>query len=332
MGRALRLAAEADYRTSPNPMVGAILLGVDGRLVGEGFHRAAGAPHAEISALTRAGDRARGGTAYVTLEPCAHHGQTPPCVDAIIRAGVRRVVMAMHDPDRQAAGGANRLRAAGVEVSEGVRGAEARRLNEFFTTHRLTGRPFVSAKFAASLDGRIATRTRDARWITGDRARAHGHRLRHRYDAILVGSGTVLADDPELSARFLGARQPLRVILDGRRRVPAEARVLRGPHVIDAGRDLPGLLDRLGSMGVISLLVEGGAGVHGSFFDEGLVDRVYVYISPRLIGGDRAISAVAGLGPAAIADAPPLENVAVRRLGPDLLISGDVHRHRRRPG
>jgi diaminohydroxyphosphoribosylaminopyrimidine deaminase/5-amino-6-(5-phosphoribosylamino)uracil reductase len=191
--------------------------------------------------------------------------------------------------------------------------------------HRTTGRPFVSAKFAASLDGKIATRTGDSRWITGEEARAHAHVLRHRHDAILVGVGTVLEDDPELSARFPGARQPLRVVLDSRGRTPAAARLRGGPHLVDDGRDLPGLLDRLGGMDVLSLLVEGGATVHGSFFDQRLVDRVYAYLSPTIIGGGQAPTAVAGAGAERMADAFRLALVETTVLGTDILVSGDVH-------
>ena len=326
MAQAIQLAAKADFWTSPNPMVGAILVTSDGAVAGEGFHRRAGAPHAEVVALEAAGPAARGGTLYVSLEPCSHLGRTPPCVDAIVAAGVRRVVVAMEDPDRRVAGGGLRtLRDAGLDVKVGPLEEEARRLNEFYVKHRTTGRPFVSAKFAASLDGKIATRTGDSKWITGEEARAHAHVLRHRHDAVLVGVGTVLQDDPELSARFPGARQPLRVVLDSRGRTPADARLRTGPHLVDDGRDLPGLLDRLGGMDVLSLLVEGGARVHGSFFDQRLVDRVYAYLSPTIIGGGQAPAAVAGAGAARMAEAVRLALVEAIPLGTDLMVSGDVH-------
>lgn len=330
MRRALRLAAQADFRTSPNPMVGAVLLDRDGRLAGEGFTSPwLGGPHAEVNALRRAGDDARGGTAYVTLEPCCHQGRTPPCTDALIAAGLERVVVAIRDPDPRVNGrGLVQLQQAGVAVSEGVESGPAARLNEFYLKHRKTGKPFVSAKFAVSLDGRIATRTGDSRWITSPQARAHAHRLRHQHDAILVGVNTVLADDPELSARSEGARQPLKVILDSRGRTPTDARVRTGEHLIDDGRDLTKLLEALGRNGVQSLLIEGGATVHGSFFDQGLVDKVYAYMSPLVIGGAQAPPAVGGEGPEALKDAYRLHDVATRRLGADLLISGYVHRDR----
>jgi len=329
MARAIALAARASYRTSPNPMVGAVVVDARGEPVGEGYHRRPGAPHAEAEAIVAAGERARGGTLYVSLEPCAHQGRTPPCVEAIVAAGLRRVVVAMLDPDPRVRGrGVERLREAGIGVDVGPLEARARRLNEFYVKHRSTGRPFVSVKFAASLDGKIATRTGHSRWITGPAARAHAHRLRHRHDAILVGVNTVLRDDPALTARFPGAPQPLKIVLDSRGRTPTTAKVREGRLLIDRGRDLPGLLDRLGSMGIISLLVEGGATVHGSFFDAGLVDRVYAYLAPVIVGGREAPSAVGGRGPAAVTESLRLHRLHVERLGEDLLIVGDVHRDR----
>jgi diaminohydroxyphosphoribosylaminopyrimidine deaminase/5-amino-6-(5-phosphoribosylamino)uracil reductase len=329
MARAIALAARARHRTSPNPMVGAVVVDARGEPAGEGYHRRPGAPHAEVEALRAAGERARGGTLYVSLEPCVHQGRTPPCTEAVVAAGLRRVVVAMLDPDPRVSGrGLERLREAGIEVELGPLEARARKLNEFYVKHRSTGRPFVSVKFAASLDGKIATRTGHSRWITGPLARAHAHRLRHRHDAILVGVNTVLRDDPALTARFPGARQPLKIVLDSRGRTPPTARVRDGRFLIDGGRDLPGLLDRLGSMGIISLLVEGGATVHGSFFDAGLVDRVYAYLAPIVVGGREAPSAVGGRGPAVVTESLRLHRLRIQRLGDDLLIVGDVHRDR----
>ena len=330
MARALRLARRADYRTSPNPMVGCVVA-AGGVAVGEGLHERAGGPHAEVVALRAAGDRARGATVYVTLEPCSHHGRTPPCARALIEAGVARVVIAMLDPDPRVQGrGVRLLRDHGVHVDIGVGAEEASELNRAYLHHRLTGRPLVSAKFACTLDGRIATRTGESRWITGEVARRHAHRLRHEHDAVLVGVGTVLADDPLLTARFPGARQPLKVVLDRQGRTPETARVRLGPAplLIDSGEDLPGLLECLGGRGVLSLLVEGGARVLGSFFDAGLVDRVYAYLNPSVLGGERAPMAVAGVGAATLAERTRLARVRSERLGDDILISGDVHRDR----
>jgi diaminohydroxyphosphoribosylaminopyrimidine deaminase / 5-amino-6-(5-phosphoribosylamino)uracil reductase len=349
--RALELARQADYRTSPNPMVGAVVVDANGLMAGEGFHRKAGEPHAEEEALAAAGERARDGTLYVNLEPCAHFHRTPSCAQAAIDAGVIRVVVSMSDPDERVQGaGLRMLESAGIETTVGVLEERAKRLNEFYIKHRLTGRPFVAAKFAMSLDGKIATRSGESRWITGEEARADGHRLRHSHDAILVGVNTVIADDPELTARIDGhdSRQPLRVVLDSQLRIRQSARivgantliattkagrvggaeVLRLPAAADGRVNLPALLDELGQRGILSLLVEGGAEVHASFFAEGLVDKVHVYVAPRMIGGRAAPGPLAGEGVEHLADATQLNDVDFVRLGDDLLITGyvDVHR------
>ena len=332
-------------------MVGAVVLDRSGVLAGEGYHRMAGRTHAEQEALEVAGELARGGTLYVNLEPCTHAHRQPSCAEAVLKSGVRRVVISMADPDpRVNGGGIKMLQAAGVEVVLGVQADRAWRLNEFYIKHRLTGRPFVTAKFAMSLDGKIATRSGESRWITGSESRAHSHLLRHAHDAILVGVGTVLADDPELTARVEGSdpRQPLRVVLDSQLRTPPTAKVV-GPNTLIATTRagavgqaetllLPGsgdgriglkpLLDELGRRGILSLLVEGGANVHGSFFAEGLVDKVHVYIAPIVIGGNEAPSPVAGEGAKRLTDATRLRDVDTARIGDDLLITGyvDVHR------
>jgi len=332
-------------------MVGAVVLGADGLVAGEGYHREAGHMHAEEEALAAAGDRARGGTIYVNLEPCSHSHRSPSCAQALVDAGVRRVVASMVDPDERMRGAGFRLlETAGVETVVGVHEERAAKLNEFYVKHRLTGRPFVTAKFAMSLDGKIATRTGESRWITGEEARADGHRLRHIHDAILVGVNTVIADDPELSVRVEGgeSRQPLRVVVDSHLRIRQSARIV-GPNTLiattrqgrvgaaevvrlPAGADgrvsLPALLDELGSRGMLSLLVEGGAEVHASFFGNGLVDKVYTYIAPRLIGGREAPGALGGDGVEHLAASTRLRDMDFTRLGDDLLITGyvDVHR------
>ena len=332
-------------------MVGAVVLDSGGNLAGEGFHRGAGKPHAEQEALQQAGDRAHGGTLYVNLEPCAHLHRTPSCAEAIILASLRRVVVSMSDPDERVHGaGIAKLQAAGIETVIGVHEERAVRLNEFYVKHRLTGRPFVTAKFAMSLDGKIATRTGESRWITSEESRLHGHRLRHIHDAILVGVNTVIIDDPELTARLEGegARQPLRVILDSQLRTRVSAKAV-GPNTLIAttrpggmggaevvrlpatgnGRvSLAPLLDELGKRGILSLLVEGGSEVHASFFAEGLVDKVQVYIAPRLIGGREAPGPVGGAGVERLVEAIPLREMDATRLGNDLLVTGyvDVHR------
>lgn len=349
--RALELALQADYATSPNPMVGAVVLDSSGTLVGEGFHHRAGDPHAEQQALTAAGDQALGGTLYVSLEPCAAH-RNPSCADAIIDAGLKRVVISMLDPDQRVRGaGIAKLRAAGIDTVVGLHEERALRLNEFYVKHRLTGRPFVSAKFAMSLDGKIATRSGESRWITSEESRLHGHRLRHIHDAILVGVNTVMIDDPELTTRLEGvaaARQPLRVVVDSQLRLRMSARVVgpntliattRGgrmgaaevvkfPATTDGRVALQPLLDELGRRGILSLLVEGGSTVHASFVSEGLVDKVYAYVAPSLIGGREAPSPLGGTGVEHLAEAVRLRELDATRLGADLLITGyvDVHR------
>ena len=331
-------------------MVGAVVLDSAGNLAAEGYHHGPGSPHAEQEALAAAGDHAHDGTLYVNLEPCAHLHRTPPCADAIILAGLKRVVISMSDPDERVRGaGIAKLEAAGIETVVGVHEERAMRLNEFYVKHRLTGRPFVSAKFAMSLDGKIATRTGESRWITGEEARLHGHLLRHIHDAILVGVNTVIADDPELTTRHEGdeVRQPLRVVLDSQLRLRMSAKVV-GPNTLIAttrvgrmgaaevlklpaapdGRvSLEPLLDELGKRGILSLLVEGGSEVHASFLAAGLVDKVHAYIAPRLIGGREAPGAVGGAGVERLAKAVPLRELDVTRLGDDLLITGYVGVH-----
>ncbi|HEY1455346.1 MAG TPA: bifunctional diaminohydroxyphosphoribosylaminopyrimidine deaminase/5-amino-6-(5-phosphoribosylamino)uracil reductase RibD [Candidatus Dormibacteraeota bacterium] len=348
---AIGLAAKADFGTSPNPMVGAVVLDRAGQLAGEGFHAHAGGPHAEQVALAQAGDRAMGGTLYVNLEPCSHAHRTPPCAQAVIDAGVARVVVSMADPDERVRGaGLRMLEQAGVATTVGTHGERARRLNEFYVKHRTTGRPFVTAKFAMSLDGKIATRTGESRWITAEAARLHGHRLRHMHDAILVGVNTVVTDDPLLTSRIEGqdTRQPLRVVVDSQLRIRQSARVV-GPGTLiattragrvgaaevvrlppdEAGRvSLPALLDELGKRNLISLLVEGGGEVHASFFAAGLVDKVHAYLAPSVIGGREAPGPVGGPGVERLAEAVRLQELDVVRLGDDLMITGyvDVHR------
>jgi len=353
MEQAIELAASADYHTSPNPMVGAVVVR-DGKVVGMGAHMRAGEPHAEVHALNTAGDAARGADLYVTQEPCSHHGRTPPCVDAVIAAGVKRVVIGMQDPNPKVDGrGISALRAAGITVISGVLEQRVRKLNEFFVKHVTTGMPFVTAKFAMSLDGRIATHSGESRWITSDEARQEVHRLRHMHDAILVGANTVLRDDPNLTTRLPeGGRSPLRVVVDSRLRVPFEARIFgqesgsvllatsdrargdrlrefekRGVPVVvlpaDHGRvGLPDLLRHLGEREAISLLIEGGSSMHGSAFDQRLVDKVVAFVAPRIIGGIEAPGAVGGHGVDALSDAHALRDVEVRSIGPDVMIAG----------
>ena len=354
MQRALALARQALGRVSPNPAVGAVLVR-DGRVVGEGFTRPPGGPHAEVVALEQAGEAARGSTLYVSLEPCCHRGRTPPCTEAIIAAGVAEAHMSILDPDPNVSGrGRDELAAAGIAVQLGEGEQEARRLNEAYIKHRTTGLPFVIAKFAASLDGRIAAASGDSRWISGPESRQWAHEQRATVDAIAVGVNTILVDDPQLTARPGGQeseRQPLRVVADSGGRTPANARVLQGPgraliatsdrsdpswrqameaagaEVLVLPRDgdsldVGALLKALAERGVLSLLVEGGGILLGSLFDQELVDKVQVIIAPLIIGAVEAPPAVAGRGAHRLAQAWRLREVAVERLGDDTLIIG----------
>jgi len=316
MRRAIAAAASVRARTSPNPWVGAVLRSVQGEEF-DGATAPPGGPHAEVVALRAAGERARGATLYVTLEPCAHHGRTPPCTGAVTGAGVRRVVVALEDPDPQVAGrGLAELRAAGVEVELGVGAPEAAEQLAPYLKHRRTGRPWVVLKLAATLDGRIAAPDGSARWLTGPEARADAHGLRACSDAVLVGAGTVRADDPALTARLEPApeHQPLRVVLG---QAPAGARVQPALEL----RGEPGeVLDELGAKGVLQVLVEGGATVAHAFHRAGVVDRYVVYLAPALFGGDDAVPMFRGRGAATVAELWRGRLVGVERLGADLRV------------
>jgi diaminohydroxyphosphoribosylaminopyrimidine deaminase / 5-amino-6-(5-phosphoribosylamino)uracil reductase len=352
MAGAVALAASANYWTSPNPMVGCVIAR-DGEVVASGFHRRAGQPHAEIEALHMAGARAAGADVYISLEPCVHQGRTPPCVDALVAAQPRRVVVAMQDPNPRVDGrGVEALRAAGIEVRIGVDEDVARKLNEFYVKHITTGIPFVTGKFAASLDGRTATAAGESRWLTSPEARELAHVLRHQHDAVMVGVNTVRIDDPLLTTRIDGGRSPLRVIVDSALRVPADARVLdqaearvlvatteradraridelrkRGVDVVvvasAGGRvQLDALLRTLGERDVISVLIEGGATLLGAAFDAAVVDKVVAMLAPRVIGGSAAPGAIGGQGVARLAGAGLLRDVTVDRAGPDVVVTG----------
>jgi diaminohydroxyphosphoribosylaminopyrimidine deaminase / 5-amino-6-(5-phosphoribosylamino)uracil reductase len=349
MARAVALAEGGRGATSPNPMVGAVLVR-DQRVVGEGFHQAAGRAHAEAVALAAAGAAAEGATCYVTLEPCAHHGRTPPCADALVAAGVARVVAAMADPDPRVDGaGLARLRAAGVAVTVGVGAGPAAEQNAAYLTHRRLGRPRITLKAAASLDGKVAAPDGTSQWITGPAARADGHRLRAEADAVAVGAGTALADDPRLTVRLPGhaARQPLRVLVDAAGRVRASGHLFDGEAetlvattpaapaaAVDAwkaagaevlickeapaGVDLDDLGGALGERGVLELLVEGGPRLQASLWAAGLADRLVWYLAPLAIGGDGAPGLLGGPGAATLAEARRLRLASVDRLGDDL--------------
>jgi diaminohydroxyphosphoribosylaminopyrimidine deaminase/5-amino-6-(5-phosphoribosylamino)uracil reductase len=358
MHTALELAARGAGFVAPNPMVGAVVVR-EGQVVGRGYHQAVGGPHAEVHAIDDAGARARGATLYVTLEPCNHHGRTPPCTRKILEAGIRKVVVAVADPNLDVAGGGNAyLQSRGVQVVCGVCRDQAARLNESFFKYVRTRMPFVVLKMAATLDGRIATRTGDARWVTGPEARARVHGLRHAMDAIMIGVGTVLADDPQLTTRLDEGPgvDPTRIILDTHLRMPDTARMLQqgssaetwvvcGPgadpdnkkrlmdqgalilesNIADGRIDLAALMRDLGGRGVTSLLIEGGAQVAAAALRAGIVDKVLFFYAPKILGGDDGVSMFSGPGPGKMGESLPLHHMEIDRVGTDLLVSGYLH-------
>src|SRR4051812_7116440 len=332
MARARELGLRVLGTTSPNPPVGAVVLDASGAVAGEGATSPPGGPHAEVHALTQAGDRARGGTAVVTLEPCAHTGRTGPCADALIAAGIRRVVVAVPEPTRLAQGGAERLRAAGIDLELGVEQAEAElgALGAWLTGAR-EQRPHVVWKVATTLDGRVAARDGTSRWITGPEARAEVHRLRAGCDAVLIGSGTALVDDPQLPARDAEGckveRQPLRVVLDRRGRLPSTARVFDdgAPTLVSRAPDPPALLAELFDRGVRRVLLEGGPTLAAAFLAEGLVDEAVVHLAPTLLGAGAPM--VGDLGIPTISAALHLQVVAVTRMGGDVEVRLRPTRH-----
>lgn len=353
MARSLALAARGAGQVSPGPLVGCVVVDGRGEVVGEGFYLFEGVKHAETLALEQAGSRARGATAYVTLEPHAHTGRTPPCTEALIRAGIARVVVPVEDPNPLVSGrGFDKLREANVEVTIGVLAAEAERLNEKYFHALRRGRPFVHLKLACSLDGRIATSTGHARWISGPESRARAHQMRREYDAILVGSGTAVKDDPLLTDRsgLPRRRLLLRVVLDEHLRLGPQSQLARtaratpalvftsekadaqrvseleacGVEVLSAaagGRDLPAVLEELRRREVQSLIIEGGAGVAGAFLRAGLVDKASFFVAPLILGSD-ALGAVNGAGPLTVPEATRLRDVETHRHGDDIEITG----------
>ena len=355
MARALRAAQSGD--PSPNPHVGAVVAR-GSELISVGFHPRCGGPHAETVALRRAGEKARGATLYVTLEPCNHFGRTPPCVDAIIAAGIQRVVVGAADPLPHKRGGYARLRRAGIEVAHGVLGERAERAIDDFRKHRLQGLPFVTLKAAVTLDGRTAARSGESKWITGAAARAEVHKMRARSDAVLVGVGTVLADDPELTVRAVRGRDPMRVVLDSQLRTPTRAKLVRSANQVrtlivhahgapvqraaklraqgveliavarsrraSAGLDPTAALRALAERGIVRLLVEGGAHIHAALLEAGLVDSAAVFVAPRVLGDMQAIPMVAGTAARRLQDAFVLVQPEIVRLGDDVLFRGPV--------
>jgi diaminohydroxyphosphoribosylaminopyrimidine deaminase / 5-amino-6-(5-phosphoribosylamino)uracil reductase len=356
MRAALKLAKRGKGRTSPNPMVGALVVR-DGRVVGQGYHHRAGEPHAEVLALRQAGDKARDATLYVTLEPCSHKGRTPPCAPQVIASGVTRVVAAMQDPNPKVSGsGFAILKNAGIQVISGVMEAEARAVNDFYIKHITTGEPYVILKGAMTLDGKIATAGGLSRWITGEAARRDAHKLRAEVDAVLIGITTLLNDNSRLTCRLPGAaRQPYRIVLDTRLRARPDLEFCKlatdGKSIVVTSPDadpkkaqrleksgckilhvkterktgriaIPALLAALGKMDITSLLVEGGGTVHDAFLRAGRVDRVVIYVAPKILGGAHSRTLVDGIGFPSLDSAPRLKDIKITRLNTDIKIQG----------
>jgi len=357
MQHALELAAMAIGRTNPNPMVGAVIV-KNGQVIGQGYHHKAGTPHAEVHALNKAGENAAGATLYVTLEPCSHFGRTPPCADAVIKAGIKRTVIAGVDPNPQVAGrGIQRLREAGIEVNVGVLAKEAARLNEVFFKYIQTGVPLVALKTAMTIDGKIAANSGDSKWITGEDARKYVHQLRNVYDAILVGIGTVLKDDPMLNTRLKAQhiRDPIRIIIDGRLDLSPESNISKTAklqktlvfcsesanltkrlkleslgieiHSLNCNPDiipLERVIEVLGEMGICSLLVEGGGEVNAYLLEHHLIDKVYWFVAPKIVGGRLAPSPIGGQGIDYMRDAVALTSIDLIRFADDIMITGYI--------
>ena len=350
MRRALRVAERGRGKVSPNPLVGAVVVR-DDRIVGEGAHLQVGGPHAEVNAFAKAGESSHGADLYVTLEPCSFHGRTPPCTEAVLAAGIKRVYCAIQDPDERVAGKSfAKLKEAGLEVEVGLCKTEARRLNAAYIKHRTQGLPLVLLKLAQTLDGRIAAQGGDARWITGEEARRHVHRWRSWVDAVIVGAGTVLADDPLLTVRHVKGRDPRPIVIDGRLRTSAEARIYRRPGAIlvtaeqnstdrrqayahkgaevwtfpaeDGCIDLHLPLARAAKEGMTTVLIEGGGTLAAAALNDQVVDRVQFYLAPRLMG--TGVEAIGDLGVERATEAIGLSEVRTRRLGPDLLYTAEV--------
>lgn len=354
MRRAIELARKGAGWTSPNPMVGAVIV-KEGRVIGEGWHKKCGDLHAERNAFAALTEPAQGATLYVTLEPCCHHGRTPPCTEAIIEHGIGRVVIGSRDPNPLVSGkGTALLRAHGIVVEEDFLREECDALNPVFFHYITTRRPYVVMKYAMTLDGKIATRTGASQWITGEMARRHVHQLRGRYSAIMAGIGTVLADDPLLNCRIDGGHQPVRIIVDSHLRIPVESQLVQtaedhrtvlvcsdtipekenvlhnfGVEVLripgqDGRVDLRALMEYLGREQIDSVLIEGGGQIHEAALRAGLINHVCAYVAPKLFGGDRAITPVEGMGVSLPSEGATLNNLQISRLGEDLLLEYDV--------
>ncbi len=351
---ALNLAKRGKGKTSPNPMVGAIIV-KDGKIVGKGYHKKAGKPHAEINALRDAGEKAKEGTLYINLEPCVHYGKTPPCTDTIIKNRIKRVVIGMKDPNPVVSGkGIKKLKKHNIDVSVGILEEKCRRLNEVFCKYITTRMPFVILKAASTLDGKIATKIGNSKWITSEKSREYVHRLRNEVDGILVGIETLIKDNPLLTTRIRGGKNPIRIIVDTKLRIPIDSKVLsisEGETIIattslaskekiriledmnikillidlDNNRvDLLKLMKELGKRGITSILLEGGSKINGSFIDKGIVDKVYLFFAPKIMGGRESIPIFSGKDIENLNDIINLRELNIKRIDRDILISGYI--------
>lgn len=358
MARALEISQKAKGYTSPNPMVGCVIV-KGGKIIGEGYHKCYGQLHAERNALKNCKEDPREATLYVTLEPCCHYGKTPPCTDAIIEHGIKKVVIGAMDPNPKVAGkGVSILREHGIEIQTGVLEKECLEANEIFFHYILTKKPFVAMKYAMTLDGKIATFTGSSKWITSEKAREHVHQLRHQYQGIIIGVGTVLKDDPMLNCRIEGGLNPIRIICDSALQTPLNSNIVKSAHEISTiiayckansvkekelklagidllkleknrrglGINLSDLLIKLGEKNIDSVLIEGGGTLHGSALEEGIVNKVYAYIAPKLVGGSGALSPVEGRGVEHMKDAVELVDTKYFSLGKDFVIEGKIEK------
>ena len=357
MRLALDLARKAEGKTSPNPVVGAVVV-KSGMIIAKGYHKRAGSPHAEIIALRKAGRKSIGADLYVNLEPCSHHGKTPPCTEAIIAAGIKRVVLGIRDPNRLVRGkGIRFLKKQGIEVDVGILKRDCKEVNETFIKYITTGRPWVILKSALSLDGKVATHAGDSRWISGPKAREYAHQLRNKVDAVLVGAGTVRVDDPRLTVRLnkKGIRNPVRIVVAGKQPIPVSSKIfnnalrerviyattisqslsqkkkleLKGVKLLSMKYkrkkvDLSLLMDKLGEMGITSIMIEGGAEISGDALKEKIVDKVIYFIAPKIIGGKRAPGPVGGQGISKLKDFIQAKDMSVAKLGDDFVIEAKI--------
>lgn len=347
--RTLRLAAKARGMTSPNPMVGALIV-KNGIIIAEDFHRKPGTPHAEVLVIEKAGENAKGATLYVNLEPCCHiEKRTPPCTRSVINAGIKKVIIGMKDPNPKVSGrGILELQNAGIDIKSGILEDEAKRLNEAYIKYITTDKPFVILKIAMTLDGKIATPEGQSKWITGEKSRKTVHRLRSRIDAIMTAIGTVKADDPQLTARIKGGKNPWRVVIDPNLEIPINANVLRVPpetiivtkinnpkanYLEKTGikiiyfkekLDLNWLMEKLGKMEITSVLIEGGSSLNAHILEEGIVDKVIFFIAPKIIGGEKSFPAVGGKTFKKLEEAYRVKDLKIKRVGEDLLIEGYI--------